>query len=184
MHDKGQPPATATAATTATPVTEPELDEVARALDAHAGPNDAVRPGVAARIAAERGWGGRLMDVLGILTEDAERMGYLAGGRKPGEVMTWLALWADSPLTVGDIRAVVACGGWDPEPFVPVVRAGLLDQLLHGPSGGPRRVHGELAGGWLSDQFALADDDEVLRGVRDLLAGEPPARTEHAEATA
>lgn len=71
---------------------------------------------------------------------------------------------------VGDALARhVGAAGWDPEPFVAVVRAGLLDSLLRLPDGSPRRVRGELAGGWLSDQFALAEDAEVLRAVRRLV---------------
>lgn len=148
---------------------EPSREELAEALAHHVRANGALRAGVAREIAAETGWGGRLMAVLAVLTEDEARMGYLAGGRTPDEVMTWLPLWADAPLTVDEIRAVVACGGWDPEPFAVVARHGLLDRLLHRPDGSLRRVRGELAGGWLSDEFALADDEEVLAAVRKAL---------------
>ncbi|HET9076246.1 MAG TPA: hypothetical protein VFN68_04895 [Acidimicrobiales bacterium] len=144
---------------------EPTLAELAGAVAQHVGVNGGVRPGVAAELAAEKGWYGRLMDVLGILTEDRARMGYLAGGIRPDEVMTWLPVWADSPFTIEQIRTIVANGGWDPEPFGVVVRHGLLGLLVHRPDGSPRRVKGELAGAWLSDQFPLAEDDEILREV-------------------
>lgn len=148
---------------------EPMLEEVADALAHHLRTNGAVPTGIAGWLAAEHGWGGRLMDVLAVLTEDADTMGYLAGGRHKDEVMTWLALWADTPFNLEEIRAIVAAGGWDPEPFVPVVEAGLLEALLHRADGTPRIIRGERAGAWLSDQFALADEREVLSGVRALL---------------
>jgi hypothetical protein len=146
--------------------TEPSLEQIADALAHHVSSKGAVRPGVAAMLAAEKGWHGRLMDVLGVLTEDTERMGYLAGGRRPDEVMTWLPLWADSPFSLDEIRTIVASAGWDPEPFGVVVRNGLLEHLVYRRDGSLRRIRGELAGGWLSDQFALADDDEILGAVR------------------
>lgn len=148
---------------------EPTLSELAEALAGRVADDGAVPPGAGAALAAERRWRGRLVDVLAVLTEDATRMGYLAGGRKPAEVMTWLPLWAGSPFTVDQIRTIVASAGWDPEPFAVVVRHGLLDRFVRRPDGSPRRVRGELAGGWLSDRFAQADDEEILREVRRIL---------------
>lgn len=153
---------------------EPTLEEVADAMFHHVTAHGTLRPGVAAELAAEHGWRGRLMDVLEVLTEDTTRMGYLAGGHKPSEVMTWLPLWAESPFTVGEIRTIVTSAGWDPEPFGVVVRAGLLDRLVHRADGSLRRVRGELAGAWLSDQFALGSDDEILRAVRAVLEEDVP----------
>lgn len=150
-------------------LSEPTLDDIAVALAHHVGANGALRAGVAAQIATEKRWTGRLMDVLGVLTEDTTRMGYLAGGRKPDEVMTWLPLWADSPFSVDQIRTIVTSAGWDPEPFVVVVEDGLLERFVYRPDGSLRRIRGELAGGWLSDQFALADDDEILRQVHKVV---------------
>ncbi|MDA8074942.1 MAG: hypothetical protein M0Z40_06885 [Actinomycetota bacterium] len=160
------------AATEAPERHEPTLEELADALAHHVAANGTLRPGVAAQLVAEHGWHGRLIDVLGILTEDTARMGYLAGGRKPEEVMTWLPLWADSPYSLHQIRTIVTSAGWDPEPFGVVVRHGLLDRLVYRPDGSLRRVHGELAGAWLSDQFALADDEEILRAVRAVVDGD------------
>lgn len=148
---------------------EPTLEDLADALAHHVAANGALVPGAAADIAAERGWHGRLMDVLAVLTEDPARLGYLAGGSKPEEVMTWLPLWADSPLSADEIRTIVSSAGWDPEPFVVVARNGLLERFVHRPDGSARRVRGELAGGWLSDQFALSSDEEVLAAVRGVI---------------
>lgn len=156
--------------------TEPTLDELSDALERHVAKNGTLRPGVAKEIANERGWGGRLMDVLAVLTEDTTRMGYLAGGRKPEEVMTWLPPWVDSPFSVDQIRTIASSAGWDPEPFVVVVEHGLLDRLVRRPDGSERRVRGELAGGWLSDNFALASDEDILRAVREVI-GEDEAAT-------
>ena len=157
------------AATEAPERHEPTLEELADALAHHVAANGTLRPGVAAQLVAEHGWHGRLIDVLGILTEDTARMGYLAGGHKPNEVMTWLPLWADSPFSLDEIRTIVTSAGWDPEPFGVVVRNGLLGRLVYRPDGSLRRVRGELAGAWLSDAFALADDEEILREVRKVI---------------
>lgn len=155
---------------------EPTLEQVAGALARHVAANGAVRPGVALELASEQGWGGRLIDVLAILTEDTARMGYLLGGRKPEEVMTWLPLWADTPFSLDEIRTIVSSAGWDPEPFGVVVRSGLLEQFVHRPDGSWRRVRGELAGAWLSDQFALADsDEEILAAVREVIGQDAAA---------
>jgi hypothetical protein len=148
---------------------EPSLEELAEALAHHVAANGTVRPGVGDQLVAEHGWHGRLIDVLGILTEDTARMGYLAGGRTPEELMTWLPLWADSPYSLEQIRTIVTSAGWDPEPFGVVVRNGLLERLVYRSDGSLRRVHGELAGAWLSDEFALADDEEILRAVRAVI---------------
>lgn len=156
-------------AATVTATSEPTLEDVADALAQHVAANGAVRPGVAIELANEKGWHGRLIEVLGVLTEDASRMGYLAGGRKPDDVMTWLPLWADSPFSVEQIRTIVTSAGWDPEPFAVVVRNGLLERLVHRADGSLRRIRGELAGAWLSDQFALSDDEEILRAVREVI---------------
>ena len=151
---------------------EPTLDEVAAALASCAGPTGALPARVGARLAAERRWGGRLAEVLAILTEDSERLGYLVGGSQAVGVLAWLPAWTDSPLSPTEIRAVVAGGGWDPEPFAAVAAHGLLAPLLALPDGSARRVRGELAGAWLSDLFALAEsDDEVVAAVRELLEG-------------
>jgi hypothetical protein len=65
--------------------------------------------------------------------------------------MTWLTMWVDSPLTLDEIRLIIAFGAWDPEPFVVPARAGVLEAILTSADGSPRRIRGELAGGWVSD---------------------------------
>lgn len=154
--------------------TEPSLEEVAAALEQHVTADGSVGPGVVAELSAKRGWSGRVIEVLAILNEDTARMGYLAGGSKPDEVMASLNLWASSPLSIEEIRTVVASGGWEPEPFVVVARNGLLESFVHRPDGSMRRIRGELAGAWLSDQCALAEDDEILREVRRIVEGDEP----------
>ena len=150
----------------------PSLEELSEALAAHAGVDGLLWSGVAAALAKERGWTGRVMEVLAVLTEDTARMGYLAGGRKPDEVMSWVPLWADAPFSLEQIRTIVGSGGWDPEPFEVVVRNGLLERFVTREDGRARHLDGELAGAWLSDRYALADDDEILRAVRNVVEGE------------
>ena len=151
---------------------EPTLSDIAGALARHANPDGTVPAGVATEIVAETGWHGRLVEVLAVLAAHTERMGYLAGGRRPAEVAEWLAIWADSSLPVEQIRLATDAGGWDPDPFVTLAGAGLLERFLRLADGSLRRVKGELAGGWLSDELAMADDEEILSAVRRLLAAE------------
>lgn len=152
---------------------EPTADELVAALGSVLDAEGLVPAGVVGPLARARRWSGRMVDVLHVLTDDAETMGYLAGGRRPGEVVTWAQMWADTPLGLAQIRAIVSSGGWDPEPFVAVSRAGLLGALLHHEDGTPRRVDGELAGTWVSDRFALADEAETVAAVEALLFAEP-----------
>lgn len=151
---------------------EPSLAAVEEELRRHLVRDRAIRASTVADIVRERAWQGRIVDILSILTEDPERMSYLAGGYKLDELMSSLALWAQCPLSVSEIRWVVSCAGWDPEPFVPLARAGLLARFLYLPDGSPRRIKGERAGGWLSDQFALADEQAILKEVTSLLDSE------------
>jgi hypothetical protein len=150
---------------------EPALEELLKALQDHVDRDGGVFPGISKRLATEHCWTGRLMDVLAVLTETRERIGYVSGGRRPDEVETWLAVWAASPLSVDEIRLIVESGGWDPDPFVVLAREGLLETILRAPDGSVRRVRGELVGGWVSDEFALAEDEEILRQARKILEG-------------
>lgn len=158
---------------------EPTFAEVREALGLLAGDTGTVPVGAARRLCEERGWRGRLIDVLAVLTEAAGQMAYLAGGRRPEAVATWLALWAESSLSLDEIRLIVADRGWDPEPFAALAKAGLLERTLVHPDGSPRVIHGELAGGWVSDELALADDAEVVRRVLEVLGDESTALAEH-----
>lgn len=126
--------------------------------------------GVARQLAAENQWTGRLAEVLSVLDESDDKLAYLAGGRRPDEVVTWLSIWAESPLSVEQIRMITWAGGWEPDPFVALANAGLLEDFLTGPDGGVRRVHGERAGAWLSDELALADEAEIIAGASAVMA--------------
>lgn len=152
---------------------EPTLDDISRALSEHVDRMGVVPAGVARRVAIDNDWTGRLAEVLSVLDESDDKLAYLAGGRRPDEVTTWLSIWAESPLTVEQIRLVTSAGGWDPDPFVVLADAGLLEAFLCDPGGEVRRVHGQRAGAWLSDELALADEDQVLDAARTLLS-EPP----------
>ena len=149
---------------------EPTFNEVVAALSDQVGESGEVRAGVATELAAAHHWRGRLIDILGLLTESGSRLGYLSGGFKLEEVTRSLALWASSPLSLEEMRIVMQSGGWDPEPFTAVARDGLLRRLAYQSDGSLRRVRGELAGAWLSDQFPSASDAEILREVRKLIA--------------
>lgn len=154
---------------------EPGADEVVEALAAVVDEQGLVPPGVVGPLARARGWSGRLVDVLHLVTDDAETMGYLAGGRRPDEVVTWARMWAESPLGLGEIRLIVSSAGWDPDPFVVLSRVGLLEVVLRCEDGSPRRIDGELAGAWVSDQLALADEAQVVATVEAVLrTGEAP----------
>jgi len=49
-----------------------------------------------------------------------------------------------------------------------LARRGLLSAALNGSDGAVRRIDGELAGGWISDQFAAAADEDLLGWARQL----------------
>ncbi len=154
---------------------EPDITEVADAVAARVNPDGSVPAGIGSLLAAEKAWSGRIVDVLTVLTDNTETMGYLIGGRQQDDLSTWLAIWVESPLSVEQIRMITSARGWDPDPFVPIARDGLLEKLLVDADGAPRRIDGELAGGWVSDELALADEDEILRRVRQIVETSPGA---------
>lgn len=135
-------------------------------LRRRAGPDGAVTAETVAEVKADGAWEGRLWEVLGIFSEDFERMAYLAGGVLPDEVATWVGFWSDAQLEIDEIRQVIAAGGYDPDPFVVLGQDGRLDEVLMDGSGGVRRIEGELAGAWISDRFADATDEEVRAWAR------------------
>lgn len=155
--------------------TRPGPAELREALERYAHPNGSVPSGIAARLAEDLGWSGRVMDVLAVLGESSETMGYLAGGRHPEEVATWVSVWADSPLSIDDIRLITRARGWEPDPFVVLADAGLLQRALTGEDGSPRRIRGELAGAWISDELALAGREEILQRVQAVIGEDPGA---------
>lgn len=149
---------------------EVTIDDISRALAEHVDAGGFVPAGVARRLAAQQGWTGRAAEVLSILDETDDKLAYLAGGRRPDDVATWLSVWTESVLSVDQIRLVTGAGAWDPDPFVVLAEAGLLESFLTGPDGSPRRVRGERAAVWLSDELASADADKVLEAVRGILS--------------
>lgn len=183
MISRGEPVHEEPAAiTTSHHPTVGELEEVLRAAATRAVHGTAVAASAALARAGTERWDERSEEIFGVFVSSEDRLGYLAGSRRPAEVAAAVMRWIDSPLSVGQVRMIVACGGWDPDPFVPVAEAGLLEPLLFEPDGSRRRVQEELAGGWLSDAMALASDTEVLHAVRGLLrSGSPDGDGEAAE---
>ncbi len=59
---------------------EPTFNEVVAALSDQVGESGEVRAGVATELAAAHHWRGRLIDILGLLTESGSRLGYLMRG--------------------------------------------------------------------------------------------------------
>lgn len=157
---------------------EPSVSELRTALLSRAGDNGDVAPGVAESLAAERGWTGRLMQVLRLCTQDSHTMGYLAGGHHPDEVASCVAYWAQTPLSLEQMALVIGSGGYDPDPFVTLARAGLLERALRF-DGCKRRIDGAPAGAWLSDTLATASEDEIIQRTRDMIAASD--RQERAE---
>jgi len=131
-------------------------------LEHRSDPDGALSHDVVDRLAADGPWEGRLWSVLEIFGADWERMAYLAGGVKPDEVATWVGIWSDSDLTIAQIRLVISAGGYDPDPFVALARNGKLEHVLADEAGAVRRINGELAGAWMSDQFAEATDEDII----------------------
>ncbi len=134
------------------------LDELTR----HVGFDGAVPARVVELVAHDGAWEGRLWEVLRIVAEDRDRMAFLSGGLHPGEVATWVGFWAESALDLDQVTAVVAAGGYDPEPFEVLASHGLLDRALRDDAGTTRRIDGELAGTWISDRFATTAPEEIL----------------------
>ncbi|MDA8266771.1 MAG: hypothetical protein M0013_00135 [Actinomycetota bacterium] len=131
-------------------------------LTRHVGFDGAVPARVVELVARDGAWEGRLWEVLRIVAEDRDRMAFLCGGLHPAEVATWVGFWAEADLEVDQVAAIVAAGGYDPEPFEVLARHGLLDRALRDGAGMARRIDGELAGTWISDRFATTAPDEIL----------------------
>jgi hypothetical protein len=151
---------------------EPSYDEVAEELARHVDGQGNVPVHLAEQLAQAKGWQGRLLDVLRLFTASEQQMAYLAGGRRAEDLLRAARPWVDSPLSIGELHLIITCGGWDPEPFVPLAKAGMLDRFLKTARGTVRRIQGELAGGWLSDECALAEPEEILDVVRSVLESE------------
>jgi len=153
---------------------EPTVEELEAALARHASGDGEVFPSALKLIAAEHHWSGRLWEVLGQLATDVETLRYAAGGDRPGEIAQCAARWADSALDIEDIALILRCGGYDPDPFLTLSQAGLLHAALSNDDGTLRRVNGERAGTWISDELALASSEETIERVRLMIANIGP----------
>lgn len=143
-------------------------EDLRRELHRHVGFDGTVPPHAHTRIAADGPWGGRIWEVLEIVAADHDRMAFLAGGLLPDEVADCVERWVDSPLEVRDITKIIDAGSYDPDPFTALASHGLLERVLHDEHGALRRVDGELAGRWVSDQFADAPDTKILAWAEQL----------------
>ena len=146
-------------------VSQPSVKDLEAALARHASPTGEVYPSGVRLIDAEEHWSGRLWEVTRLVMADQETMRYLAGGNRPDEVATCAARWSESTLELKQIQAIFAAKGYDPEPFEALARAGLLSTALQNEDGTPRLLHGEHAGAWISDTFAMASDEETVEGT-------------------
>ena len=159
-----------------TEVAEPTEGQLEAALARHTSAAGEVFPSALGLIAAEEHWSGRLWEVLRLLAADMDTMRYAAGGDRPGEIAECAARWTESGLALEDIALVLGSGGYDPDPFVALSKAGILRTALRDENGATRRIDGERAGAWISDQLALASPEEtVARIQRIAAAGFPDA---------
>ena len=135
-----------------------------------------VFPSVVRLIAVTRGWSGRLWEVLGVLAEDQETLHFVAGGARPDEITDCAERWAATSLDLEQLRLVLRSGGYDPDPFDVLARAGLLANALRDETGGLRHVQGARAGTWISDELALTSSEhETIEAVRRMIAETSPA---------
>ena len=160
-------------------MTQPTPAQLSEALTRHASGHGEVPEGISALIADGRHWDlvardshwdGRLTDVLQILAADYDTMRFVAGGSRPPEVAAAVALWSDSALSLEDIAMVLESGGYDPDPFVSLASAGLLSDALFHHDGTHRRVGGEQAGTWISDQLNAATAAEIVERTEVMIA--------------
>ena len=144
------------------------------ALARHASADGEVFPSALGLIEAEQARQGRLWAVAKVVMADQERMRYLAGRNRLPEVVACVAQWYESELDVADLDLVVSAGGYDPEPFEALQRAGLLHEALR-EGDGTRCIDGERAGAWISDQMAETNDSETVARVRAKLGASAAA---------
>ena len=154
------------------------------ALARHASADGEVFPSALGLIEAEQAREGRLWAVAKVVMADQERMRYLAGGNRLAEVVACVAQWYESELDVADLELVVSAGGYDPEPFEALQRAGLLHEALREGEDGTRCIDGERAGAWISDQMAETTDSETVSRVRAKLGASASASASASAAAA
>jgi len=151
-------------------VVEPTVEELKAALARHAAPNGEVFPSALKRIAAEEQWSGWLWDVVCLIASDFDTMRFEAGGDHADEIADCAARWAESGLSLDHISSVLASGGYDPDPFAVLARAGLLTAAVQTDDGSTRLINGERAGTWISDELALSSPAEVVERTRRMIA--------------
>lgn len=157
-------------------MSEISTDDFQAALERHASAKGEVFPSALRLIDAEDHPVGRLWEVARIVMADQEQMRYLAGGNRPDEVAGAVARWAESKLSLEQIRMVVGAGGYDPDPFEPLAEAGRLQYALH-DGDTVRIIHGERAGSWISDQMALAAEPDIVPKVLQAISAAASAVT-------
>jgi hypothetical protein len=145
------------------------IEDLRSALASHTRAGE-VFPSVIRALAAQERWSGRLWDVLEVLAEDQETMRFAAGGDRPDEIADCAEQWAASGLDSDQLRLVLRSGGYVPEPFTALARAGLLTSALCDESGELRRIKGERAGTWVSDELALLTPETTIAAMRRVIA--------------
>ncbi len=149
---------------------EPTVEALKAALARHASANGEVFPSALKRIAAEEQWAGRLWDVVRLIASDVDTMRFEAGGDRADEIAECAGRWAESSLSLDEIELVLACGGYDPDPFTVLAREGLLRPALRTEEGTVRLVNGERAGVWISDELALSAPSEIVDRTRRIIS--------------
>lgn len=158
-------------------MSEMTVEELQAALARRASAQGEVFPSAVGLIDAECHPAGRVWEVARVVMAEQEQMRYLAGGNHPDEVAEAVARWAESKLSLEQIKMVIEAGGYDPDPFEPLTRAGQLEQILR-DGNATRMIQGERAGSWISDEMALAAESEIVAKVLEAINAAPPSPTE------
>jgi len=149
-------------------MSEMTVAEFQAALTRRASAHGEVFPSALGLIDAECHPTGRIWEVARLLMADQEQMRYLSGGNRPDEVADTVGRWAESKLSLEQIKTIIEAGGYDPDPFEPLATAGHLRQALY-DGDATRIIQGERAGSWISDQMALAADSEIVTKVLEAI---------------
>ncbi|HUJ64649.1 MAG TPA: hypothetical protein VLX59_03860 [Acidimicrobiales bacterium] len=153
-------------------MSEMTVEDLQAALARYASARGEVFPSALGLIDAECHPTGRVWEVAGLLMTDQEEMRYLSGGNRPDEVADTVGRWAESKLSLEQIKTVIEAGGYDPDPFEPLAVAGHLRQVLY-DGDATRIIQGERAGMWISDQMALTADSDVVAKVLEAINPAP-----------
>jgi len=156
-------------------VAEPTVEQLEAALARHSSGAGEVFPSALALIDLEEHWSGRLWDVLRLVAVDLDTLRYVTGGARPHQVVDAVARWAEADLDLDEIGLILRSGGYDPDPFVALARAGLLNVALCNDDGTTRLIDQERAAAWISDQLALALPEEAVERIRSIVKDFPGA---------